>query len=54
MNLDPIETFNEMVKDAKSFSKKYKGVLIDSNKKIINNKITNQLKNSITIYQNEF
>ncbi len=46
--LDPLENFNEMIKDARSFSKKYKGVLIDSNKKIINNKIINQLKNSIT------
>jgi len=54
MNLDPIETFNEMVNDAKSFSKKNKGVLIDSNKKIIDNKIINQLKNFLITYQNEF
>ena len=44
MNIDPLAVFNEMYSDAKEFSKKYKGVLYDSNKMKLSGKAIKILK----------
>ncbi len=53
IDIDPVTVFNEMYMDAKDFSKKYKGVLYDSNRVKINNKIIKNYKNLANSYKDE-
>lgn len=54
MNIDPLAVFNEMYSDAKEFSKKYKGVLYDSNKMKLSGKAIKNLKNKANSYKDEY
>ena len=51
---NPMETFNEMIGDAKLFTKKYDGILYDSKKILLSNKIIKNLKKSVETYNNEY
>ena len=54
MKIDPKDSFNEMMDDAKQFRKKYGGKLYDSNREILSKKTVKNLKNIIEIYKNEY
>lgn len=54
IDIDPVTVFNEMYVDAKDFSKKYKGILYDSNRVKINNKIIKNYKNLANSYRDEY
>ena len=54
MKIDPMNTFNEMIGDAKLFRKKYGGKIYDSNKELLSKKNIKNLKNIVEIYKNEY
>ena len=54
MKIDPMNTFNEMIGDAKLFRKKYGGKIYDSNKELFSKKNIKNLKNIVEIYKNEY
>ena len=51
---DSLNVFNEMVNDAKIFSKSYKGNLYNSDKELLSNKILKNLKNIAKSYKDEY
>ena len=52
-NIDPLVIFNEMISDAKIFTNKNKGILYNSNKIILNNKLIKDLKSIVMSYRDE-
>ena len=54
MKIDPMNTFNEMIGDAKLFRKKYGGKIYDSDKELLSKKTIKNLKNIVEIYKNEY
>ena len=45
MSLNPLNILNEMINDAKIFSKKYKGKLYSKDKILLDTKIVKNLRN---------
>ena len=52
--IDPLKVFNEMVNDAKIFTKKYKGTIFDRNKKRLDSNTIKNMKNFLDAYRNEY
>mgnify|MGYP000580761527 CR=1 FL=1 len=52
-NTDPLNIFNEMISDARIFTNKNKGILYNSNKIILNNKLIKDLKSTVMSYRDE-
>ena len=53
MSLNPLNILNEMINDAKIFSKKYKGKLYSKDKILLDTKIVKNLRNIAKSYNNE-
>jgi len=51
--IDPLNIFNEMISDAKIFTNKNKGILYNSNKIILSNKLIKDLKSIVMSYRDE-